>query len=51
MLPYTQAWSTADIPRYDHSRPGEVFPPLFSLLNALLETCMPDRAVGDRAES
>ncbi|MBG6247302.1 MULTISPECIES: type VI secretion system baseplate subunit TssK [Symbiopectobacterium] len=51
LLPYTQAWSTADIPRYDHSRPGEVFPPLFSLLNALLETCMPDRAVGDRAES
>lgn len=21
LLPYTQAWSTADIPRYDHSRP------------------------------
>lgn len=29
LLPYTQAWSTADIPRYDHSRPGEVFSPLF----------------------
>ncbi|MGL9750501.1 MAG: type VI secretion system baseplate subunit TssK [Symbiopectobacterium sp.] len=46
LLPYTQAWSTADILRYDHSRPGEVFSSLFSLLNALLETCMPDRAVG-----
>lgn len=46
LLPYTQAWSAADIPRYDHSRLGEVFPSLFSLLNALLETCMPARAVG-----
>ncbi|MGL9721865.1 type VI secretion system baseplate subunit TssK [Symbiopectobacterium sp.] len=45
LLPYTPAWSTADIPRYDHSRLGEVFSSLFSLLNALLETCIPARAV------
>ncbi|MCW2475912.1 type VI secretion system baseplate subunit TssK [Candidatus Symbiopectobacterium sp. NZEC151] len=46
LLPYTQAWSSADIPRYDHSRLGDVFPSLFSLLSALLETCLPARAVG-----
>lgn len=46
LLPYTQGWSAADIPRYDHTRLAEVFSSLFSLLNALLETCMPARTVG-----
>lgn len=46
LLPYTQAWSAADIPRYDHSRLAGVFSSLFSLLSALLEICIPARAVG-----
>lgn len=46
LLVYTPEWSMADIPRYDHLRLGDVFPPLFALLNALLETCLPARAVG-----
>lgn len=46
LLPYTQEWSAADIPRYDHEHLEAVFPPLFGLLSALLETCLPARAVG-----
>lgn len=46
LLPYTQEWSAKDLPRYDHSHLGEVFPPLFALLSALLESCLPARAVG-----
>ncbi len=45
LLPYTQEWSSADIPHYDHDHLEAVFPPLFALLSALLETCLPARAV------
>lgn len=46
LLPYTQAWRAADIPRYDHPRLAEVFSSLFLLLSVLLEACMPSGAMG-----
>ncbi|WP_409311555.1 type VI secretion system baseplate subunit TssK [Pectobacterium sp. B1J-3] len=33
------------IPRYNHAHLGDVFPPLFSLLSALLEASLPSRVI------
>lgn len=45
LLTFSLDHTTADIPAYRHDRLTEVFPPLFALLEVLLEASLPSRVV------
>jgi type VI secretion system protein ImpJ len=45
LLTFSLEHTTADIPAYRHERLTEVFPPLFALVEVLLEASLPSRVV------
>lgn len=45
LLTFSLAHDAADIPAYRHDAPEQVFPPLFTLLDALLEASLPSRVI------
>ncbi|WP_369789052.1 type VI secretion system baseplate subunit TssK [Rouxiella sp. WC2420] len=45
LLTFSLEHKSEDIPPYLHTTPEKVFPPLFALLDALLETSLPSRMV------
>lgn len=45
LLTFSLDHENGDIPLYQHSFPEQVFPPLFSLLNTLLEASLPSRVI------
>lgn len=45
LLTFSLEHQTDDIPLYQHSEPEQVFPPLFTLLNHLLEASLPSRMI------
>ncbi len=45
LLTFSLTHNTEDIPPYQHDAPENVFPPLFSLLDTLLEASLPSRVV------
>ena len=45
LLTFSLEHDTRDIPAYRHDAPEQVFPPLFSLLDKLLEASLPSRVV------
>lgn len=50
LLTFSLEHTTADIPAYDHERLTETFPPLFALLEVLLEASLPSRVVAIELE-
>ncbi|KPD02826.1 type VI secretion system baseplate subunit TssK [Moellerella wisconsensis] len=45
LLTFSLDHQIEDIPAYQHDKPEQVFPPLFALLNTLLEASLPSRIV------
>ncbi|ELY3985423.1 type VI secretion system baseplate subunit TssK [Cronobacter muytjensii] len=45
LLTFSLEHHVEEIPRYQHDAPEKVFPPLFSLLDALLEASLPSRVI------
>ncbi|MGO2335858.1 type VI secretion system baseplate subunit TssK [Providencia sp.] len=45
LLTFSLNHQMEDIPAYQHDKPERVFPPLFTLLNSLLEASLPSRIV------
>lgn len=45
LLTFSLTHSSEDIPAYQHDAPEQVFPPLFALLDGLLEASLPSRVV------
>ena len=45
LLTFSLAQSPDDIPQYQHDAPEKVFPPLFTLLDTLLEASLPSRVI------
>ena len=45
LLTFSLDHQIEDIPTYQHDKPEAVFPPLFTLLNSLLEASLPSRVV------
>ncbi|MCC8381218.1 type VI secretion system baseplate subunit TssK [Xenorhabdus sp. PB30.3] len=45
LLTFSLEHQPEDIPAYQHLSPGTVFPPLFALLNELLEASLPSRVI------
>ncbi|EMS1063066.1 type VI secretion system baseplate subunit TssK [Providencia stuartii] len=45
LLTFSLDHQLEDIPAYQHDKPEQVFPPLFTLLNTLLEASLPSRVV------
>ncbi|AXF58943.1 type VI secretion system baseplate subunit TssK [Leclercia sp. W6] len=45
LLTFSLEHNADDIPAYQHDRPEQVFPPLFTLLDQLLEASLPSRVI------
>lgn len=50
LLTFSLEHGASDIPAYRHAEPEQVFPPLFSLLDKLLEASLPSRVVAIELE-
>ncbi|MCR0998784.1 type VI secretion system baseplate subunit TssK [Serratia rubidaea] len=50
LLTFSLTHSAEDIPPYQHAAPEQVFPPLFTLLDSLLEASLPSRVVSIELE-
>lgn len=50
MLTFSLEHDMDAIPRYDHAKPADVFPPLFNLISTLLEASLPSRVVAVELE-